>query len=83
MKKWSISFYFTLLKRKSRTLKDGSLLTNIHVSNNYFSNRNIFQNGIDALSKLDDAFLQKAYFFFLFGFSDNVQISLACEINIY
>ena len=42
------------------TLKDWSLLINIFASNNCLSCRNIFQNGFDALSKLDDAFWQKA-----------------------
>ena len=64
-------------------LKDGSLLINIYVSNNWFSNGNIFQNGVDGLSRIDDAFLTKADFSFLFGLFDNVQISLACGINTY
>ena len=29
-------------------------------SNNCFSDRNIFNNGVDALSKIDDAFLAKS-----------------------
>ena len=33
------------------TLKNGSLLINICASNNCFSDRNIFQNGVAALSK--------------------------------
>ena len=37
-------------------LKDGSLLINILASNNCFSYRNIFRNGVDALSKIGDAF---------------------------
>ena len=41
---------------KFRTLKDRSLLINIFASNNCFSDRNIIQNGVDALSKIDDAF---------------------------
>ena len=39
------------------TLKDGSLLINTSASNICFSYRNMFQNGVDALSKIDDAFL--------------------------
>ena len=63
--------------------KNDILLINTYASNNYFSNRNIFQNGVTALSKIDDAFLQKAENFILFGLSDNVQISLAWGINMY
>ena len=62
------------------TLKDGSLLINIHASNHYFSNRNIFQNGVDALSKIDDALLTRPENVMLFELSDNVQILLACGI---
>ena len=39
------------------TLKDRSLSINIFASKNCFADRNIFQNGIDALSKIDEAFL--------------------------
>ena len=42
------------------TPEDGSLFINIFTSNNCFSYRNIFQNGVDTLSKLDDAFLTKS-----------------------
>ena len=42
------------------TLKDGSLLINTLASNICFSYRNMFQNGVDALSKIVDAFCQKA-----------------------
>ena len=39
------------------TLKGGSLLINVFASSNCFSDRNIFQNGVDdALTKIDDAF---------------------------
>ena len=65
------------------TLKDGSLLINISASNNYLSNKNIFQNGVAFLSKIDDAFLAKNENFILFGLSDNVQILIACGINTY
>ena len=41
------------------TLKDGSLLINTLASNICFSYRNMFQNGVDALSKIVDAFLSK------------------------
>ena len=64
--------------RRFGTLKDGSLLINIHASNHYFSIRNIFQNGVDALSKIDDALLTRPEKVMLFVLSDNVQISLAC-----
>ena len=39
------------------TLKDGSLLINTLASNICFSYRNMFQNGVDALPKIVDAFL--------------------------
>ena len=42
------------------TLKDESLLINTLASNICFSYRNMFQNGIDALSKIVDAFLSKS-----------------------
>ena len=48
-----------------RTLKDGSLLINTLASNICFSYRNIFQNGIDALPKIVDAFLSKSSNFHL------------------
>ena len=41
------------------TLKDGSLLINSLASNICFSYRNMFQNGVDALPKIVDAFLSK------------------------
>ena len=48
-----------------RTLKNGSLLTNTLASNICFSYRNMFQNGVDALSKIVDAFLSKSSKFYL------------------
>ena len=47
------------------TLKDGSLLINTWASNICFSYRNMFQNGVDALSKIFDAFLSKSSKFYL------------------
>ena len=47
------------------TLKDGSLLINTLASNICFSYRNMFQNDIDALSKIVDAFLSKSSKFYL------------------
>ena len=47
------------------TLKDGSLLINTLASNICFSYRNLFQNGVDALSKIVDAFLSKNSKFYL------------------
>ena len=38
------------------TLKDGSFLINSFASNISFSDTNMFQNGVNALSKIDDAF---------------------------
>ena len=47
------------------TLKDTSLLINSFLTNNCFSGRNIFQNGVDPSSKIDDAFLTKSWPFHL------------------
>ena len=47
------------------TLKDGSLLINTLASNICFSYRNMFQNGVDALPKIVDAFLSKSSKFHL------------------
>ena len=47
------------------TLKDGSLLINTLASNICFSYRNMFQNGVEALSKIADAFLSKSSKFYL------------------
>ena len=55
------------------TLKDGSLLINTLASNICFSYRNMFQNGVDALSKTVDAFLSKSSQFYL------VQIIRQCS----
>ena len=48
--------YFCRIAVNFWTLKVGSHLINSFASNNCFSDRNIFQNGGDALSKIDDAF---------------------------
>ena len=47
------------------TLKGGSLLINTLASKICFSYRNMFQNGVDALSKTVDAFLSKSSKFYL------------------
>ena len=47
------------------TLKDGSLLINTLASNICFSYRNMFQNGVDALSNIVDAFLSKSSKFYI------------------
>ena len=47
------------------TLKDGSLLISTLALNICFSYRNKFQNGVDALSKIVDAFLSKSSKFHL------------------
>ena len=47
------------------TLKDGSLLIDTLASIICFSYRNMFQNGLDALSKIVDAFLSKSSKFYL------------------
>ena len=43
------------------TLKDGSLLINTLASNICFNYRNVFQNGVDALAKIVDAFFVKKF----------------------
>ena len=43
------------------TLKDGRLLINIFAVSNCFRDRNIFQNDVDSLSKIDDTFLTKSW----------------------
>ena len=45
------------------TLKDDSLEINILALNNCFSHRNIFQNGVNTLSKMVNHFCQKAQIF--------------------
>ena len=60
-------------------LKDGSLLISIFALNNCFSDRNIFQKGVDALSKK----VKGSEHFILFGLPDYVQILLALDINTY
>ena len=47
------------------TLKDGSLFINTLASNICFSYRNMFQNGVDPLSKIVDALLSKSSKFYL------------------
>ena len=47
------------------TLEDGSLLINTLASNICFSYRNMCQNGVDALSKIVDAFLSQSSKFYL------------------
>ena len=47
------------------TLKEGSLSINTLASNICFSYRNMFQNGVDALSKIVHAFLSKSLKFYL------------------
>ena len=47
------------------TLIDGSLLINTLASNICFTYRNMFQNGVDALSKIVDAFSSKSSKFHL------------------
>ena len=48
-----------------------------------FQYRNIFQNVVNALSKIVDTFLSKNLNLIQFGLSDNVQILLACGTNTY
>ena len=44
----------------SGKVKDGSLQINSLVSNNCFSYRHVFQNGVNALSKMTNHFCQKS-----------------------
>ena len=48
-----------------------------------FQYRNIFQNVVNALSKIVDTFLSKNLNLIQFVLSDNVQILLACGTNTY
>ena len=62
------------------TPKNGSLQINSLPSNNSFSDRNVLQNGINALSKMgfkELGFLSKSSNFVHFGLYDLVQISPA------
>ena len=47
------------------TLNDGSLLIDTLASNSCFTYRNMFQNVVEALSKIVDAFLSKSSKFYL------------------
>ena len=47
------------------TLKDDSLKINSLASNNCFSHRNVFQNGVNTLSKIVNHFLSKSTNFFM------------------
>ena len=77
---------FNLVKRTTiifRTPKD-SLSINSLASNNCFSNRNVFQNGVNFLFKMVNRILsKKAQNFLQFGPYDFVQISLECSPNTY
>ena len=53
-------FHNSLIPIMFGTLKDNSLLINSLASNNCFSHRNIFQNGVNTLSKLVNHFLSKS-----------------------
>ena len=64
------------------TLKDGSLVINTLASNICFSNRKMFKNGVNTLSKIVDAFLSKKLKISS-SLSDNVQMLLACGTNTY
>ena len=65
------------------TLKDGSLLINTLASNICFSYRNMFQNGVDALSKTVDAFLSKSSKFYLVRIIRKCSNLLVCGTNTY
>ena len=67
------------------TLEDGSLEIISLALNNCFSYRNVFQNGVNALSKMvlnNPIFCQKAQNFVSFGPYEFVQISQAWSTNI-
>ena len=64
-------------------LKDDSLWINSIAWNNCISHRNVFQNGINALSKWWTIFCQKAHNFVYYGPSDFVQVSQPCGANTY
>ena len=52
-------------------------------SSNCFSHRNVFQNGVNTLSKMVNHFLSKSSIFCIFGPYDFVQISPASGSNTY
>ena len=56
-------------------------LLNWLASNCYFSYRNVFQNGVNPLSKMVNHFYQKDQNFVKFGPYDFDQILLACGPN--
>ena len=64
-------------------LNDEKLLINTLASNNCFSYRNIFQNSVDALTKLVDAFLSKSLNFVQLGSSDKDCSNATCGTNTY
>ena len=66
--------------------KNGSLKINNFPSNNCFSYRNVFQNGVNAKSKIglkELDFLLKSSNFVHFKLYDLVQISPACSPKTY
>ena len=65
------------------TLKDGSLLSDTLASNICFSYRNMFQNGVNALSKKKKKKKNALSKKLLSSLSENGQILLACGTNIY
>ena len=65
------------------TMKDDSLSINTLASNNWLCHRNVFQNGVNAVSKMADHFCQKAQNFVYFIWYDSVQISPACGPNTH
>ena len=64
------------------TLKDDSLWFNVLASNNCFSHRNVFQNGVNTLSKIVNHFCQNAQTFARFGAYDFVQIIFAVNLPL-
>ena len=74
------NFLNTKRFQRSGLLESFSLFINIFALSNCFIRRNIFQNGVHALSK-NSPVRQKTENFMLFGLSDNGQILLAWLIT--
>ena len=66
------------------TLKDDDRWNSILASNKCFSHRNVFQNGVNTMSKIvNHFFVKKAQNFVWFRPYDFVQISQTCGPNTY
>ena len=65
------------------TLKDDSLYINSLASNNCFSHRNVFQNGVNTFLKIVNHLKSSKFCIVRVGPYDFVHISAACGPNTY